>query len=341
MRIYSDRVAEQLKKSLSPIYLVFGNEPLLIHETLSLIVQKAKTLGFEEIHRYQVDTSIDWDSIYDQTQALSLFSSRQVIEIALPESGASAATANHLLELCQRVNPDILFIIHGSKLTKAQESSRWFKTLSANATLVNCFTPDLSRLPDFVRQRCTRLGLAPDQEAIQMLAQWHEGNLLALVQSLEKLVLLYPDGKLTLIRLKESLSRHNHYTVFNWTDALLEGKPNRAQRILRQLKAEGVETTILLRTIQKELLLIWQLKDKQRQGQLNTEFDRLRIWSNKRPLYQAAINRLNIDTIRNLIKQLAAIEILVKTQYSDSPWHALEQLSLDISQCSSKPPLRA
>lgn len=336
MRIYSERVAEQLKKSLTPIYLVFGNEPLLIHETLSLIVQKAKTLGYEEIHRYQADSGIDWDSIYDQTQALSLFSSRQVIEIALPETGANAATANHLVELCQRVNPDILFIIHGTKLTKAQENSRWFKTLSANATLVNCLTPDLNRLPQFVSQRCARLGLSPDQEAIQMLAQWHEGNLLALVQSLEKLVLLYPDGKLSLIRLEESLSRHNHYTVFHWTDSLLEGKPNRAQRILRQLKAEGVETTILLRTIQKELLLIWQLKGKQ-QGQLSAEFDRLRIWSSKRPLYQAAINRLNIEMIQNIIKQLAAIEILVKTQYSDSPWLALEQLSLDISQRSKRP----
>jgi DNA polymerase-3 subunit delta len=332
MRIYPERVAEQLNKKLSSIYLIFGNEPLLIHETLNLITKKAKEVGFEELHRYQVDTSIDWDSIYDQSQSLSLFSSRQIIEIALPESGANAATANHLVELCQSVHSDILFIIHGSKLTKTQENSKWFKTLSANAVLVNCLTPDLNRLPQFVSQRCARLGLSPDREAVQMLAQWHEGNLLALVQSLEKLALLYPDGKLTLVRLEESLSRHNHYTVFHWTDALLEGKPNRSQRILRQLKAEGIEATILLRTIQKELLLIWQLKGKQQQGQLSTEFDRLRIWSSKRPLYQAAISRLNIANIQELIKQLVAIEILVKTQYSDSPWLALEQLSLDMSQ---------
>lgn len=330
MRIYPERVAEQLKKGLSPIYLVFGPEPLLVHETLSQVTKKAKSQGFEEIHRYQVDTSIDWDSIYDQCQALSLFSSRQIIEIALPETGANAATANNLKELSQVLNPDILLIVHGPKLTKAQENSKWFKTLAAQATLVTCLTPDLNRLPQFIRQRCSKLGLTPDPESLQMLAQWHEGNLLALVQSLEKLVLLYPDGKLTLIRLTESLSRHNHYTVFHWVDALLEGKPNRSQRILRQLKAEGIEATILLRSIQKELLLIWQLKDKP-QSQLSAEFERLRIWNSKRPLYQSALNRLNSDKIQSLIKQLTAIEILVKTQYSDPPWLALEQLSLDVS----------
>ncbi|MHA2940035.1 DNA polymerase III subunit delta [Vibrio sp. RC27] len=335
MRIYPERVAAQLKKGLSSVYLVFGPEPLLVHETLTQITNKAKQDGFEEIHRYQVDTSIDWDSIYDQCQALSLFSSRQIIEIALPETGANAATANHLIEVSQSLNPDILLIVHGSKLTKAQENSKWFKALNSEATLVTCLTPDLNRLPQFIRQRCSQLGLVPDQESLKMLAQWHEGNLLALVQNLEKLILLYPDGQLTLIRLEESLSRHNHYTVFHWTDALLQGKPNRGQRILRQLKAEGIEATILLRSIQKELLLLWQLNSKP-QNQLASEFERLRIWNNKRPLYQAALNRLNSDKIQDLIKQLTAIEILVKTQYSDPPWLALEQLSLDLSYNASK-----
>ncbi len=332
MRIFADRLPEQLAKGLAPAYLIFGNEPLLIQESLNSIEYQAKSEGFEEIHRYQADNTIDWDSIYDQCRELSLFASRQLIEITLPENGANAQVAAHLIEIGQQINPDVILIIIGQKLTKAQESTKWFKTLSSLGIWVNCLSPDLNRLPQFVAQRCTKVGLIPDKEAVQMLAQWHEGNLLALAQSLEKLALLFPDGRLTLIRIEESLTRHNHFTVFHWTDALLEGKSNRSQRILRQLKAEGMEPTILLRSVQKELLLLWQLKVKQEQGQLSAELDRLRVWSSKRPIYSAALNRLNLDNIQSLIKQLTIIEKLVKTQYSDTPWQSLEQLSLDISQ---------
>jgi DNA polymerase III subunit delta len=331
MRIFADRLTEQLTKGLSPLYLVFGNEPLLIQESLDTIEHCAKLANFEEIHRYQADNNIDWDSIYDQCQALSLFASRQIIEITLPESGANANMANHLVELSQTLNPDIILIVIGQKLTKAQENSKWFKALSELGIWVNCLSPDLKRLPQFVAQRCRKLGLVPDQEALQMLAQWHEGNLLALAQSLEKLALLYPDGQLTLVRIEESLTRHNHFTVFHWVDALLEGKSNRAQRILRQLKAEAIEPTILLRSIQKELLLLWRFKVKQDQGQLAAEFNQLRIWNTKRPLYQSALHRLNLDKIQSLINKLTNIEKITKTQYSDPPWPLLEQFSVEIS----------
>lgn len=189
--------------------------------------------------------------MYDCCQALSLFSSRQLIEIEIPESGVNAQTAKELSALVGQLHQDILLLVIGPKLTKAQENAAWFKTLAQQACWVNCLTPELSRLPQFVQQRCFALGLKPDAEAVQMLAQWHEGNLFALAQSLEKLALLYPDGLLTLVRLEESLSRHNHFTPYHWMDALLEGKANRAQRILRQLMLEESEPIILIRTAQK------------------------------------------------------------------------------------------
>ncbi|MGR5456953.1 DNA polymerase III subunit delta, partial [Vibrio alfacsensis] len=88
-------------------------------------------------------------------------------------------------------------------------------------------------------------------------------------QSLEKLSLLYPDGQLNLLRVQESLSRHNHFTVFHWIDAILEGKPKRANRILLQLEAEGIEAVILLRSIQKELQQLIKMQQMLTQSSLN------------------------------------------------------------------------
>ncbi|WP_367988399.1 DNA polymerase III subunit delta [Vibrio sp. NTOU-M3] len=330
MRVYADRLNEQFAKQLHGVYLLFGNEPLLIQESRQAIQQQALSQGFEERHRFGIDASFDWNEVYDCCQALSLFSSRQLIELELPESGVNAAIAKELVNLADVLHDDILFVLIGTKLTKAQENSKWFKALSAKGAWVSCLTPELHRLPQFVQARCRALNLQPDNEAVQMLAQWHEGNLFALSQSLEKLTLLYPDGQLTLIRLEESLSRHNHYTPFHWTDALLAGKAKRSQRILRQLEAEGTEDVILIRTIQKELLLLIQMKQQSQQSSLAQIFESHRIWQSKRPLYSAALNRLNLKKLQTLIHLLTQIELQAKTQYEQSSWPQLHQLSLEL-----------
>lgn len=330
MRIFADRLADQLSKQLQPIYLLFGNEPLLLQESRQAIQKAATQQGFEERHRFTIDASFDWYQVYDCCQAMSLFSARQLIELELPESGVNIAIAKELLNVAEMLHADVILVVVGSKLTKAQESAKWFKTLSAQACWVNCLSPDLQRLPQFVQTRCRALGLQPDAEAVQMLAQWHEGNLFALSQSLEKLLLLYPDGQLTMVRVEESLSRHNHFTAFHWTDALLAGKGNRAQRILRQLEAEGTEVVILVRTIQRELTQLLQMQLQAQTSSINQVFDSYRIWQTKRPLYSAALQRLSTARLQQLMQLLARIEIQSKTQYEVSSWPTLHQLSTEI-----------
>lgn len=341
MRLYADKLADALQKSLLPVYLVFGNEPLLIQESRSAIEQQARSQGFEEKHRFQIDASLDWNEVYDCCQSMSLFSSRQLIELEIPDAGLNAAAGKELAKLADSLNPDILLVIAGPKPTRAQENSAWFKALSAHGAVVNCLTPDISRLPQFVAARCRALGLQPDAEAIQMLAQWHEGNLFALSQSLEKLLLLYPDRQLTLVRLEESLSRHNHFTPFHWIDAMLEGKANRAQRILRQLAAEGVEPIILMRTAQKELFQLLQMRQAMNNQPIGSLFDKYRIWQNKRPLYTAALQRLSVRHLQHLVRLLAHSEIVAKTQYEQSPWPLLHQLSLECCVPQANLPLPA
>lgn len=340
MRIFADKLAEHLTRKQYPIYLIMGNDPLLLQESRDQINQHAKKNGFLEKKRFVLDKQLDWNEVYDCCQALSLFSSQQVIELEVPEAGLNAATTKELITLSGMLNPDILLLLISNKaLTRAQENTKWFKALHNNGVLVSCNSPDLKQLPQFVQLRCRKLKLTPDAEAVQMLAQWHEGNLLALVQSLEKLALLYPDGKLTLLRVETALSRHNHFTPFQWTDALLAGQAKRAQRILRQLQAEGQEAIILLRTLQKELFLLLEMKQNFQQGvPLGKIFDQHRIWQNKRPIYSNCLQRLSLLDIQRQVHLLSQLELAVKTTFDQEPWQQLSQISLEICQPSSMIP---
>ncbi|MBN8035393.1 DNA polymerase III subunit delta, partial [Vibrio vulnificus] len=91
------------------------------------------TQGFEEHFTFSLEQHTDWDEIFSLCQALSLFTSRQSLTLILPENGPSAAMAEKLIQLSQLLHPDILLLLRGQNLTKAQENSAWFKAISHEA----------------------------------------------------------------------------------------------------------------------------------------------------------------------------------------------------------------
>ncbi|GAL08448.1 DNA polymerase III delta subunit [Photobacterium aphoticum] len=285
------------------------------------IKQAAQQQGFDERHSFTVDASLDWNLILDCCQAMSLFSARQIIELELPDSTLNAQQVKSLQSVIDCLHEDILLLIQGPRFTKKQESAKWFKTLEAQGLYLPCNTPDSRQLPRFIQGRCQQLGLKPDHESVQMLAQWHEGNLLALAQSLQKLVLLYPDGELNVVRLETALSRHNHYTPFQLIDAVLAGQAKRSQRVLRQLQGEGIEAVIILRTLQRELTQLYKMQEMGQKGtSLNVIFENYRIWQNRREMYIGALHRMPLSVIIPLLQRLAQIEVRVKTDFDYPPW---------------------
>ncbi|MBM0902058.1 hypothetical protein JQN45_23225, partial [Escherichia coli] len=59
----------------------------------------------------------------------------------------------------------------------------------------------------------------------------YEDNLLARAQALERLSLLWPDGKLTLPRGEQAVNEAAPFTPFHWGDALVMGKRKGALHI--------------------------------------------------------------------------------------------------------------
>lgn len=260
--------------------------------------------------------------------AMSLFANRQTLLLQLPENGPNAAINEQLASLVTLLHNDLLLIVRGNKLTKAQENAAWYTGLANNAVQVSCQTPEQAQLPRWVAARAKLNNLQLDDAANQLLCYCYEGNLLALAQALERLALLWPDGKLTLPRVEKAVNDAAHFTPFHWVDALLMGKSKRALHILQQLRLEGSEPVILLRTIQRELLLLVNLKRQSANTPLRTLFDKHRVWQNRRGMMGDALNRLNPAQLRQAVTLLTRTEITLKQDYGQSVWAELEGLSL-------------
>lgn len=335
-KILPEALQVSLEKGLYPFYLLTGNDLLLVNESKDSIHQIACLNGFDEKQEIEVKNDTNWEDLFESAQSMGLFFTRKIIMLNFPDS-PSALQLKKLEELCVLSHSDLLFIIHFPKFTKIMENQTWFNQIKSKLVHINCQTPEMSKLPRWLSHRAKTMHLQIEQEAIQLLCYNYEGNLLALKQTLQLLQLQFTDGKITLNRAKEIVEHSAQFTPFQWIDALFEGKIGRAIRILHHLQNEDVQAVVLLRIIQKELMILLEITRSPMPilssnqtlfiGNLRVEFDRLKIWQNRRPFYSQIAQRLSYKKLYLLIQQLAELERKVKQEFSDNIWQELERFS--------------
>jgi len=84
----------------------------------------------------------------------------------------------------------------------------------------------------------------------------------------------------------------------------------------------------LLRTLQRELLLLVNLKRQSAHMPLRALFDKHRVWQNRRGMMGEALNRLSQPQLRQAVQLLTRTELTLKQDYGQSVWAELEGLSL-------------
>lgn len=335
-KIFPEALANLLSRELAPFYLLTGGDLLLLNESKDLLVQAARAKEFEEKQEVNIGNDTKWDELFELAQSNGLFFTRQIILLNLPEN-PTATQMKNVATLCAMSHSDLLIILCLPKLNKTMEKQAWFTQIENRCVQIACQTPDISKLPSWLSNRTKAMNLHLEPEAAQLLCYSYEGNLLALKQALQLLQLRFTDGKISLNRAKEIVEQATQFTPFQWVDALLEGKTGRAIRILQNLKNEEVQAVVLLRIIQKELLILLEITRSPQPildsskplyiSNLRQEFDRLKIWQNRRPFYQSAVQRLSYRKLYQLIQQLAVLERKVKQEFSEEIWLELERFS--------------
>ncbi|PJG82950.1 DNA polymerase III subunit delta [Caviibacterium pharyngocola] len=343
-RIFTEQLGDSLNNRLASVYYLVGQDPLLLAESRDAVCHSAFSQQFDEKTDITVDNSTDWNALFEGVQSMGLFFTRQIILLTLPEN-LTALLQDRLLELVKLLHPDVLLILQLAKLTKPMEKQEWFISANQyepNAILVNCQTPTADQLPRWIINRAKKMSLAIDDDAVQLLCYSYENNLLALKQVLQLLALLHPDNKLTYARVKNVVEQSSVFTPYQWIDALLEGKGQRAERILAGLRAEDMQPIILLRTLQRELMTILSLTQPAQRpnsideplstARLREQFDKLKVWQNRRPIFLQAIHRFTYRQLYSIIQQLADLERQAKQTFDDNVWQQLSDLAAKISR---------
>ena len=182
---------------MAPVYFLSGDEPFQLDEAAAQIRQAAKAQGYTEREVYHVDRSFDWDLLTQSAGSMSLFAERKLIELRIPGGKPGDKGSKALVDYTQQLPEDNLLLIVSAKLDAAQTKSKWFKALDAVGATLAVWPLELQQLPAWLKKRMQLRGLQPSEDALTILAEQVEGNLLAADQELEKMLLLYGEGSIT------------------------------------------------------------------------------------------------------------------------------------------------
>jgi DNA polymerase-3 subunit delta len=247
MKLTADRLKGQLAERLLPVYLVSGDEPLLATEALDAIRAGARARGFEEREQVYIDKSAAaWDNAVAATRTQSLFASRRILELRMA-SGKPGHGAAALLRLIAAAGDDLLLLIATGRLDRDAQAAEWLQAVQQRGAWVQVWPIEGAQFPDWLRRRAVAAGLELSTDAVSLLAEATEGNLLAAHQELEKLSLRYGSGaRLGLAELADAFADSARFDVLRLTQAIGAGDAARALRILAGLRAEGDEPVRVL-----------------------------------------------------------------------------------------------
>jgi DNA polymerase III subunit delta len=332
LKLTPERLENHLKSPLAPIYLVAGDEPLQREEAADAIRSAARARGYTDREVMFAERGFDWNQLMNAGANLSLFASRRILEIRLPTGKPGDEGAQALTAYAKKPAEDMVLIVISAKLERG--GGRWAEALEQTGILVSTWPVEAKNLPGWVARRMQKLGLNPTPEAVALIAERVEGNLLAAAQEIEKLSLLHGPGPVDADVVREAVADSARFDPYALVDAALAGDQRRAVHIINGLEEEGTEPTFILWALTREIrslaLIAWNIR-----GGLPLQRALASVWDKRRTLAQKALSRHAHQDWQVLMAMAARAERVIKGQAGGRPWDEL--LNLSVSLAARKP----
>ena len=346
MQVRADQLTAQLKRGLRPLYTVWGDEPLLAQEAGDTVRAAARASGCTERQVHTVaGAHFDWSSLLGASQAMSLFSERQLIEIRIPSGKPGKDGSEAIQRYCQSLSDDVVTLVQLPRLDRTQQSSAWFTALDGAGLMVRVDPVERKALPQWIAQRLAGQGQRVQggeagQHALAFFADRVEGNLLAAHQEIQKLGLLHGEGELSFEQVESAVLNVARYDVFKLGVAVLSGQVARSLRMLDGLQAEGEAAVLVHWTLAEDIRALKRVKGAVAAGKpLPMALREARVWGDKERLFERVVPQLSTAAVAELLQAAQVCDGLVKgLKHPDWPvdaWDGLRRLVLMMVQATA------
>ena len=319
---FEAHLAQAKKNGPHPLYVLTGDEPLLVMELQDQLRAMVVAHGHTEREVMVHEKGFDWSSLMNAGQTMSLFGDKRYVELRIPTGKPGRDGADAIKQFCAQIQAqlvakdpvDTVTCIFLPRVDFQTQKSAWFTALDEAGTAVRIDPIDRTHLPHWIAARLKKQQQQVEageagQRALQFMANQIEGNLIAAHQEVQKLGLLYPEGVLTEDNIRDAVLNVARYDVFQLTESLLAGDLVRFNRMVDGLQGEGEPLVLILWTVTEEVRLLNRLRQSVDRGDnLQMLMKMNRVWGNKERLIPQALQRLNADRLQKALTVLSGLD---------------------------------
>ncbi|SDV49518.1 DNA polymerase III subunit delta [Chitinasiproducens palmae] len=327
MLLRADALPAHLAKALRPLYVVFGDEHLLVQESVDAIRQAARAAGCTERETFVAERGFDWSALLGASQAMSLFGEKRLVELRVP-SGKPGREGGEALQTLARqsgADPNTVMLVTLPRLDASTQKSAWFTALTTAGVGVRIDVIERANLGNWIGERLARqrqrvpAGEA-GRRALQFIVERVEGNLLAAHQEILKLGLLYPPGEIDDEQVREAVLNVARYDVFKLNEAMLAGDVARLARMVDGLRGEGETPILVLWAVVEEIRTLIRVKRGLAAGRSLAELARAnRVWGPRERFLGQAVRRVELDALEGALADAARLDAQLKGLGSGMP----------------------
>lgn len=315
------------RDALAPVYLLAG-EPLLVIEAGDALRARAHELGYAERDVLEVAQHFDWNELARAAAGMSLFASRRLLDLRLPTGRPGVEGAKAITAFCADPPPDVTLLVTASEWSRRHDGA-WSRKLDEAGVMVVFNAPTAGNWPTWLGARLAARGLSASADAVALLAERVEGNLLAAAQEVDKLAVLHGAGRLGLAEMEALVADSARYDVFKLTDAAFAGDAARALHILAGLRAEGDELPALMGWLANQLQLAARVAAARN---MDAALRGERLFGARENLLRSALRRAPRRHWLDCLGRAARIDRMVKGRAAGDPWRETERLVAVIAQ---------
>lgn len=331
MKLAPQQLYPHLQRNLAACYAIAGEEPLLIVESLDHVRAAALKAGYSERETLEADKNFDWQRLADLCATGSLFADRRVVEVRL-DGNPGDEGAGVLAELASAPPSDVLLVLVAGRLDSRQRSSRWWAAFEQKGAAVYAWQIRSNDFPDWLSARLKAHGYYLTADALTLLAQRTEGNLLAAAQEILKLGLLLPPGKVDVAAIGAVVADSAHFEVFGWLDRVWAGDSVGAVRGLLRLREEGEELPPVVGALASDLRKMFEVTLAVARGDSpGGAVKTTGVFAMRQGAFAKAGGRMKPAQVLQWLRQCATIDMASKSGAQPQAWEDLLTLTLTAS----------
>ena len=331
MKVRAEQLAGSLQRGLAPVYLIGGEEPLLLQECCDAVREAARAQGFIERELLQAERGFDW-SLLQQAAAPSLFASQKIIDLRIRTGKPGRDGGKALTEWAETPDPNIILLVSCEKWDASSRKAKWAGALERAGQRVDIWPIKAAELPRWLSQRMAQHGMQPEPEVLELLADRLEGNLLAARQEIDRLALLKGAGTVSVDDVMRAVADSSRFDAFALGEHMLSGNLRDGLRVAAGLHRMDTPLPLVVGALIRELKTTEAFRLAMRGGENESVvFRRLNVWSNKQNTIRSAARRLNTRRLFGAFRQLALIDRQSKGRAGGDAWQSLDALLIQLS----------